>query len=110
MTELPHPEANKTLGTFKSGEFFLNYYENPRTTGSVVAGIDAAYIYPQVAVISRKDFPLLMIRIEASASGGSFLCSLDATGKHSNFGPCAAGDRDSFIKKAGEIIRKIKSG
>lgn len=105
MSELPHPDVNRPGGVFRSGDLLLTYYENPRTVGSVVAGIEAAYEYPQVVVVSGKDCPVLIIRVECSADM-SFLCSLDAHGRHVNFEPYKPTDRDSFIKKAEEVIMK----
>jgi hypothetical protein len=110
MSELPHPEANKPLGTFKSrrGDTSLRYYENPHTIGAIVSGIAPAYRYPQLVVVSDEDSPLAIFRIEQNASGACFLCSLDANGKHDNYGQCSMTDRDSFVKKVGQVMKQIK--
>jgi len=88
----------------------LRYYENPRTIGSVTAGIEPHYRYPQVVVISDEKRPLLIIRSEQNAQGSLFFCSLDANGRHSNWGEVALLTRDNFVRKAGKLLLRIKYG
>jgi hypothetical protein len=110
MSELPHPDVNRPDGEFKSGDVKLRYYENPRTIGSLEAGTEPLYRCPQVVVVSDEKRPLLIIRSEQNAQGGFFLCSLDATGRHTNWGEIALLSRNDFVRKAGELLLRIKYG
>jgi len=110
MSELPHPEVNHPAGVFRTGEAMLFYYENPRTIGSVAAGIEPPYKYPQVVVVSTDGRPFLIIRAEQNASSGSFLCSLDANGRHSNWGEITSMSLEDFVRKAEEVLMQMKYG
>jgi hypothetical protein len=107
MTELPHPKMNTPAGMFRSGEAVFMYYENPRTIGAVTAGIESPYKYPQVVVVSDQKRPLVIVRIEENAFGGSMLCTIDANGKHTNLGPFTRTSRDAFITKVGDIVSRM---
>jgi hypothetical protein len=109
ISELPHQDSNRPLGTFKSDEVRLVYYENPKSIGSVAAALEPAYTYPQVVVVSDQHRPLVIIRSEEGPSG-SFLCSLDARGTHTNWGKVTPMSRDDFVKRAGEVLMRIKYG
>jgi hypothetical protein len=104
VSELPHPDVNRPSGVFRTGNLQLQYYENPKTIGSVTVGIGPAYKYPQVIVVLGDEGPLVIIRTEQSASGCLFLCSLDANGRHVNLGEVAPMSRDDFVRKAGEVL------
>jgi hypothetical protein len=110
MSDLPHLDVNRDGGQFRSGDALLQYYENPRTTGSVVAGIEPPYKYPQVIVASDDQRPLVIIRTEQNALGKLFLCSLDANGRHANWGEVTPMSRDDFVRRAGELLLQMKSG
>jgi hypothetical protein len=107
ISKLPHRDSNSPLGTFKSDEIMLVYYENPKSNGAVVAGIEPPYTYSQVVVVSDQQRPLLMIRSEKGPKG-CFLCSLDARGEHRNLGKVVPMGRDEFVKRAGEVLMRIK--
>jgi hypothetical protein len=109
-SELPHLGVNRNGGQFRSGDMLLLYYENPRTIGSVVAGIEPPYKYPQVIVASDDQRPLVIIRTEQNASGKLFLCSLDANGHHANLGEVTPMSRDDFVRRAGELLSPMKYG
>lgn len=110
ICELPHREHNRPLGTFKSDQLLMVYYEHPKSIGAVEAGLEEPYQYPQVVLVSGEERPLLIIRSEQNASGSRFLCSLDARGSHTNWGEVAAMSRNDFVKRAGELILLIKYG
>lgn len=110
MAEMPHRASNTPKGTFTTGDAKLYYFENPLTIGSVTAGIDPPYKYPQVVVVFDQDEPLLIIRAEENALGGHFLCSLDKHGQHIVWGEMNLGTRDDFVRMAGELLLKIKHG
>jgi hypothetical protein len=99
MSELPDANLNRPQGIFKTGHLLLHYYEHPRTIGSVAAGTEPPYKYPQVIVVSDKDRPLMIVRSEENALGGLFLCSLDPSGGRANWGTVAHLSRDDFVKK-----------
>jgi hypothetical protein len=110
MSELPHPDVNRADGVFRTGDVLLHYYENPRTIGSVAAGIEPPYKYPQVIVVSDDERPLVIIRTEQNALGGLFLCSLDANGRHANWGEVTSMSRDNFVRRVGELLLQMKYG
>jgi hypothetical protein len=102
--------GSQLLEYFKSdqGEEFY-YYEHPKTIGEA-NGFPSPYEYPQVIVVlNEKDDPILIVRSEQNPSGTLFLCSLDAKGTHTNWGPISPMSRDDFAKKASEIVTQIKN-
>jgi hypothetical protein len=72
--------------------------------------MESPYKYPQVVVVSDEQRPLIIIRSEQNPSGSLFLCSLDAKGAHENWGPVSRMNRDDFVKRAGEVLMRIKYG
>lgn len=110
ISELPHRESNRPLGTFKSDEITLVYYEYPKSNGAVVAEIVSPYKHPQVVVVYGGERALLIIRIEENPSGALFLCSMDAKGNRENWGSVSRMSRNEFVKKAGEVLMQIKYG
>jgi VanZ family protein len=106
VSELPHPGFSRPDGVFKTGNILLKYYENPRTIGSVAAGIEAAPMYPQVIVVYDGERPLQIIRAEENISGGLFLCSLAADGGRAILNDVAPMSRDEFVRRVGELLLK----
>jgi hypothetical protein len=85
----------------------LIYYEHPKT--GEAKGFVSPYEYPQVAlVLTEKDDPIVIVRSEQNSSGTLFLCSLDAKGTHTNWGPISPMSRDDFVKEANKIVMQIK--
>ncbi len=111
MGEMPHHDVNTFRGKMESDEsIVVHYYENPRTIGSVEAGIEPIFEYPQVAVIYEQSRPVFIVRTEKSSMGSSVLCALDTKGGHMNFEPFGPTSRDDFMRKAIEVFRKIRQG
>jgi hypothetical protein len=110
VSEIPHPDRCQPLATFKAdqGEMFL-YYEHPELIGAVSAGIGSAYEYPQVIVVMRGQDPVLIVRSEQNPSGTLFLCSLDAKGTRTHWGPISHMSRDDFVKQGCKIATQIKN-
>jgi hypothetical protein len=105
---LPNP-GSQLLATFKNRQGYeLYYYERPKTLGEA-NGFVSPYEYPQVIlVLNERDDPILVVRSEQNPSGTLFLCSLDAKGTHTNWGPISPMSRDDFAKKASDIAIQIK--
>lgn len=114
MAAMPHPEADTPVRRlrFKQEHVNIEYYENPRTVGTVEAGISQPYESPQVAVIIEQGRPVLIVRTERSARGALLLCTLDPSGTHTNYGPfeprSQAPRDDEFIRRAIEVFRSVK--
>jgi hypothetical protein len=104
-------QGSQLLGYFKSdqGDEFY-YYEHPKSIGAA-NGFESPYEYPQVVVVvNEKDNPILIVRSEQNRSGTLFLCSLDARGTHTNWGPISSQTScDDFVKQAGKIVTQIKN-
>jgi hypothetical protein len=106
VSELPHPGFSQPDSVFKAGNVLLKYYENPRTIGSVAAGIKAAPMYPQVVVVYDGDRPCQILRTEENISGGLFLCSLDADGGCSILDDVAPMSCNEFVRRVGDLLLK----
>ena len=111
MGEMPHHDVNTFSGKMESDEsVVVHYYENPRTIGSVEAGIEPIFEYPQVAVIYEQSRPVFIVRTEKSSMESSILCGVDTKGVHMNFKQLGPTSRDDFMRKAIELFRKIRQG
>ncbi len=106
VSELPHPGFSRPDSVFKAGNILLKYYENPRTIGSVAAGLEAAPMYPQVVVVYDGDRHLQIIRTEENISGCLFLCSLDADGGCAILDDVAPTSCDEFVRRVGDLLLK----
>jgi hypothetical protein len=110
VTQLPHPKMSHALAKFRSGDVTFSYYENPKSIGEVTTGRPPPYHYPQIAVVSDEEHPLLIVRIEEGSSGQSMLCSIDRLGARSNLGAFRRTSRDEFMVKVGEVVNFLRSG
>jgi hypothetical protein len=110
MSQIPHSDHSQPLATFKSdhGEIF-SYYEHPKSIGDICSTIKSPYEYPQVIVVTRGPDAILIVRSEQNPSGTLFLCSLDAKGTHTNWGPISPMSCDDFVKQARKIVTQIKN-
>jgi hypothetical protein len=101
--------GSQMLANFTSSQGYeLNYFEHPKTLGEA-HGVPSPYECPQVIVVfNEENDPFLIVRSEQNPSGTLFLCSLDAKGAHTNWGPISQMSRDDFAKQANKIITQIK--
>jgi hypothetical protein len=107
MAALPN-SGSQMLARWEHREGYkLGYFEHPKMLGEA-RGFVSPYEYPQVIVVfNEKDDPILIVRSEQNPSGTLFLCSLDAKGTHTNWGPISPMSRDDFAKEANKIVMQI---
>jgi hypothetical protein len=104
MSQCPSHEV-KPSRIIHIKEYDIAYYEHV----SISSKINSVPVmsYPQMAVVSHDDDPILLVRLEPSMSGQFFHCSLDLKGVHSNYGQIDVVSEDIFLSKVSDIVMAL---
>lgn len=107
MSEMPSSERSKPPESFAFGNYIIRYYENPVTIGETL-GLPNIFKFPQVAVVTKNNAPVCMIRIEQSMFDTSAIGVVFPNGMHSTYDRLIKADKDIFINEVIRILREIE--